>query len=117
MKIRRETFNTHIHVTFYWFRRIFQGHSIKLYHELADNTKACGTLRGNRKAIPPALKEVKLKKSESSSLQSGKLVCMKYKDRKDLFMLNTKHTATNTERDKVDRTEEPVKTGRNQRLR
>ena len=67
-----------------------------------------GTLRSNRKGLSTTLKETKLKKGELSSqhkaLDGGaSLLCMKYRDKKNIFLLSTKHTDNIVETGKVDR--------------
>ena len=59
---------------------------------LARSTNLIGTIRKNRKGIPLALKDRKLKRGEVFFLQNNKgILLLKWKDRRDIFMLSTKH--------------------------
>lgn len=57
-----------------------------LYHQ---KTHACGTVRSNR--VPKQIKDVKLQVGAISSLRCGPMLCMKYRDKKDVFMMTTQH--------------------------
>ena len=75
--------------------------SLKLFEELKQKgTDAVGTLRANRRGIPLSLKQARMKKGEAQSLHKtapsekksdASLLCMKFKDKKDVFLLSTKH--------------------------
>lgn len=54
-----------------------------LHHQ---KTMACGTIRRNRVPI-----EVKLDVGEVSAFRSGPLLCLKFRDKKDVHMLTTQH--------------------------
>lgn len=83
--------------------------SVQLFEDLFENeTKACGTLRANRKWIPASLKGAHLKKSEATFRRKENIMIMKYKDKKDVFMLSSKHTQGFGDSGKTDRTGEKV---------
>ncbi|XP_070576771.1 piggyBac transposable element-derived protein 4-like [Ptychodera flava] len=68
---------------------------ILFYDLYKEDTLACGTSR-HRKGIPARIKETKLKeKGEKLVMVKGPLMVMKYKDRKDVVMLSTIHSAKN----------------------
>ena len=72
--------------------------SPKLYDILCENnTDAVGTLRANRKGVPRALTTQKLRKGEIKALYSGRLMVLKWKDKKDVHMLSTIHDASTKE--------------------
>ncbi|VDL83170.1 unnamed protein product, partial [Nippostrongylus brasiliensis] len=55
-------------------------------------TNLVGTLRRNRKGIPSQVKEKKLKRGESCSQQDRNgIMVMKWKDKREIFMLSTSH--------------------------
>lgn len=84
--------------------------SPKLFDTLDSRlTHAVGTARLNRKEIPVALKNAKLKKGEVIFRQRNNLMAMKWKDKRDVSMLSTKHTPTFSVTARVDRqTGEPI---------
>ena len=55
---------------------------------LAQDTYACGTVRSNRKDLPPCAKN-KLKQGEKVYAQRGKLVFTKWHDKRDVSFLST----------------------------
>ena len=55
---------------------------------LAQNTYACGTVRCNRKDLPPCAKQ-KLKQGEIVTAQRGALVFTKWHDKRDISFLST----------------------------
>lgn len=66
---------------------------LPLFNKLFDNyTEAIGTLRSNRKGIPQEMVEKKLKAGESFHLYSQKYMLVKYKDKKDIYLISTIHT-------------------------
>lgn len=77
-----------------------------LFHDLFQRqTGACGTMRVNRKGVPADLKTVKLKKGESVAMTNGTLQLLKWKDKRDVHMCTTLHSAEFIDvPDKVDRT-------------
>lgn len=56
-----------------------------------QNTNVVGTVRKNRKHMPKQLASFKLKKGEYRMLSCRGLLALKWKDRKDVYMLSTKH--------------------------
>ncbi|KAK9694585.1 Transposase IS4 [Popillia japonica] len=53
-----------------------------------------GTMRINRKDLPTELQKKKLKKGEIIAFQRGKLMTMKWRDKKDVCLLSTIHNPT-----------------------
>ena len=51
-------------------------------------TYACGTLRVNRKLVPKAFKQVKLKKGEGIYRRMGNLLALKFKDERCPYVVN-----------------------------
>lgn len=71
---------------------------------VANKTDIYGTVRLNRKEMPPAIKDVKLKKGEVVAFRRGKVMTLRWKDKKDVTLLSTIHNAKMlqiTKRDKV----------------
>lgn len=65
--------------------------SCKLYHYLhSRKTTACGTIRANR--VPVEVRNSRPATGELRAYRSGPLLCMKFRDKKDIFMLTTQHT-------------------------
>lgn len=58
---------------------------------LAHETNAIGTVRHNRKNMPKELTELKLKKGEHDTRSSRGILALKWSDRKDVYLLSTKH--------------------------
>nr|XP_022314098.1 uncharacterized protein LOC111118777 [Crassostrea virginica] len=68
-------------------------------------TGPCGTMCINRKGVPADLKTVKLKKGESLAMTNGTLQLLKWKDKRDVHMFTTVHTAEFIDvQGRVDRT-------------
>lgn len=67
--------------------------SVSLANELLGrSTNLVGTLRSNRKFNPKNVINAKLKKGEIKSSQNdNNIVVMKWKDKRDVLMLSTKH--------------------------
>ncbi|KAK7499303.1 hypothetical protein BaRGS_00009563 [Batillaria attramentaria] len=66
-----------------------------LFHHLHErDTMAVGTVRSGREGLPEELhpKVKKLKKGESLFRRKDDLLCVRYRDKKDVFLLSTKHT-------------------------
>ena len=59
---------------------------------IKNKTDICGTMKKNRKGLPKALKTSNIKKGEIIGFQKGKMCAMKWKDKKELFMLSTFHS-------------------------
>lgn len=65
--------------------------SCRLYDYLHDRkTMPCGTIRSNR-GVPSEVKNAQLAVGEISPFRSNPLLCIKYRDKKDVFMLTTQH--------------------------
>ena len=54
-------------------------------------TMVCGTVRKNRKQMPTDLANQQLRKGEMDFRRKGRVVCCKWKDKKDVFTLSTMH--------------------------
>ncbi|XP_050518285.1 piggyBac transposable element-derived protein 4-like [Diabrotica virgifera virgifera] len=61
---------------------------------LERKTHLVGTLRKNRKGIPKEILSTKLKKGEIIGRQKDGIVLFKWKDKRDVLMLTTKHDET-----------------------
>lgn len=59
---------------------------------LQNDTNAIGTARPDRKNMPKELRTLKLKKGETSARSSRGILALKWIDRKDVYMLSTKHS-------------------------
>lgn len=67
-------------------------------------THACGTVRTNRMNMPRDLKpQISMKKGESIWKRSKELLCMLWKDKRDVTMLSTMHTDAFDNTGKTDR--------------
>ena len=65
--------------------------SCKLYSYLhSRRTMACGTVRANR--VPLEVKNSKPATGEQRAYCSGPLLCLKFRDKKDIFMLSSQHS-------------------------
>lgn len=58
---------------------------------IENKTDIYGTVKPNRKGMPPLLKGAKLKKNDIIAFQKGKMIVMKWKDKKEVCMLSTIH--------------------------
>jgi len=64
--------------------------SCRLYDYLHHRkTTACGTIRSNR--APVEVRNAKVDVGQVSAFRSGPLLCLKYRDKKDVLMLTTQH--------------------------
>ena len=54
-------------------------------------TDLYGTLRMNRPEVPAGIQNKKLKKGEITAFQRGKIMLLKWKDKKDVCPLSTVH--------------------------
>lgn len=70
-------------------------------HLFERQTNSCGTVRPNRKGMPKL--KPKLDKGETSWQSSDKLLALKWKDRRDVYMLTTMHENEIITLPKVDR--------------
>lgn len=69
--------------------------SIDLTEKLILNkTDVVGTMRLNRKGIPAELKSKKLKKGEYHAMFRGKVMVIRWVDKKDITIISTKHNDT-----------------------
>ncbi|CAG4958165.1 unnamed protein product [Colias eurytheme] len=68
--------------------------SIDLANQLLNqDTHLVGILRQNRKGLPVAVVDAKLEKGESIAMENQRGICMlKWKDKRDVLMLSTKHS-------------------------
>jgi len=62
----------------------------KMLH--AKNTNVVGTVRKNRKNMPKELTSYKLKKGEVRTLSSKGILSLRWHDKKDVYILSTKHS-------------------------
>lgn len=66
--------------------------SITLTEELLSrNTQVVGTVQTNRKGLPPAIKNQKLKRGEIISFRRDRILCLKWRDKRDVTMISTIH--------------------------
>ena len=67
--------------------------SIPLFQELFNrNTVAVGTCMTNRKGLPKDLITKRLERGEISSRRDGAIMALKWRDKRDVLVLSTKHT-------------------------
>ncbi|KAG8237308.1 hypothetical protein J437_LFUL016170 [Ladona fulva] len=59
---------------------------------LKNDTNVVGTVRKNRKNMPKKLASMALKKGEVHTLSSRSLLALRWRDKKDVYMLSTKHS-------------------------
>ncbi|KAI4490373.1 hypothetical protein M0802_010644 [Mischocyttarus mexicanus] len=75
-----------------------------LYRELYNmKTNVCGTVRINRKKMPPELKSHVLQKGETTIFTTKERAAIKWKDKKDFVMLTTMHDLSFVEAGKINR--------------
>uniref|UniRef100_A0A8C5MX79 PiggyBac transposable element-derived protein domain-containing protein n=1 Tax=Leptobrachium leishanense TaxID=445787 RepID=A0A8C5MX79_9ANUR len=75
------------------------------------DTAACGTVRKNRVGFPAQLVRTRLKRGETSALRQEELLAVKYRDKKDVYLLSTIHTERSVEvsvRGRAERIRKPV---------
>ena len=53
-----------------------------------------GTIRANGKGVPKQITQHKLKKGELKELYNGRLMLLKWKDKKDVYIMSTFHDAS-----------------------
>ena len=58
-------------------------------------THACGTVRKNRKSLPLALTQAKLKQGETVFHHKNNLLALKWMDKREVYILSGLHKATN----------------------
>ncbi|XP_040203738.1 piggyBac transposable element-derived protein 4-like [Rana temporaria] len=66
-------------------------------HLFLNKTLACGTSRKNRKGFPQSLVTTCLQKGESVSLRNEEVLALKWRDKKDVYMMLTIHNDTSVE--------------------
>lgn len=75
-----------------------------LFHRLhSAGTNVCGTVRMNRKNMPKELGKDKLKIGEAVTYTSNNITAIKWKDKRDVCVLTTKHSLEFSETGKVNR--------------
>ena len=84
MKMTEPFLNNYRHI---FFDNFFTSTRL-LDHLFAQNTYACGTVRSNRKDLPPCAKH-KLRFGEMARAQRGQLVFTKWHDKRDVAFLST----------------------------
>uniref|UniRef100_A0A8C5M180 PiggyBac transposable element-derived protein domain-containing protein n=1 Tax=Leptobrachium leishanense TaxID=445787 RepID=A0A8C5M180_9ANUR len=75
------------------------------------DTAACGTVRKNHVGFPAQLVRTRLKRGETSALRQEELLAVKYRDKKDVYLLSTIHTERSVEvsvRGRAERIRKPV---------
>jgi hypothetical protein len=76
--------------------------SVRLFSYLdKHNTGACGTIRANR--IPPIVKNKHVPVGDVAAFRSHNLLCVKFRDKKDVHVLTTLHKETRTRKRKRGR--------------
>lgn len=65
---------------------------LPLYRYLHHHrTLVCGTIHNNRKGFPEQVNSAKLRRDEQIACRSDELLALKFKDKKDVYMLSTIH--------------------------
>ena len=78
--------------------------SLPLFRYLHDNgTLACGTIRSNRKGFPSDLKAQQLAVGDTAAFRCSELLALKYRDKKDVYMLTTIHDESTRDVDRRNR--------------
>ena len=63
-----------------------------LFEELSKvGFRACGTVRSNRRDLSEVFKTKKLRRGDVYSEKVGKVLCLKWKDKRDVLLLSTIH--------------------------
>ncbi|XP_066457697.1 piggyBac transposable element-derived protein 3 [Eleutherodactylus coqui] len=71
--------------------------SVPLFQCLASRgTVACGTIRKNQRSLPKTLLGQLLRRGESRAQCSNNMLCVKYKDKRDVLILTTIHGHSST---------------------
>jgi len=82
---------------------------VKLLQDLETrSTYTCGTIRRDRGVFPPEFQQKELQRGEAVYLQSGNLVAVHWKDKRDVFCLSTIHGTA----DSLQGSDRPWKTWR-----
>lgn len=71
-------------------------------------TYGCGTVRKNRRGLPLAVTNAKLKKGEIVFRRKNQLLALKWKDKRDVYILSSLHKANNLISNKVDHRGEKI---------
>jgi Transposase IS4 len=85
--------------------------SIDLAEKLLErDTHLIGTIRSNRKGLPTAVTKAKLKVGEVTAAHNEKgIVVLKWKDKREVMVLSTKHDSSMTNSGKFNRKRELVR--------
>ena len=75
---------------------------------LRRKTLLCGTLRRNRKFLPPKVLSSKLKRGQVIRRRSGRILVLKWQDKREVLMLSTIHPGKVVSRGKLNRKREEV---------
>nr|XP_022921145.1 piggyBac transposable element-derived protein 4-like [Onthophagus taurus] len=83
--------------------------SPKLFMTLSFNykTNVIGTVRGNRKHMPKDLCNIKLKRGEYAIRSCNGILAIKWKDKRDLYIMATKHETVEMTTQGFNRTPKP----------
>ncbi|CAI9600260.1 unnamed protein product, partial [Staurois parvus] len=69
--------------------------SVPLFRHLFNlGICACGTVRSNRRGFPQRLVNTRLKKGEKACLRNEELLAVKWKDKRDVYLLSSIHADT-----------------------
>jgi hypothetical protein len=60
-----------------------------------NGTNIVGTVRANRKNMPPDTSSKKMKRGEYQTWSSNNILTIKWKDNKDVYLLSSKHERVN----------------------
>jgi len=83
--------------------------SPKLFEDLySHKIPATGTVMPNRKGMPQQIKSTKLKRGDVVVYQKGNLQCMKWHDKRDIYVLTNTHACTMQDTGRVDRQRSPI---------
>ena len=78
--------------------------SVELAEKLQNRkTHLVGTVRKNRRGLLQEVVSAKLKKGEVIARENKGMIVLKWKDKRDLLILLTKHTDEMTENNKTER--------------
>ncbi|XP_023234619.1 piggyBac transposable element-derived protein 4-like [Centruroides sculpturatus] len=73
--------------------------SISLAEYLSEvDTGMVGKVMKTRKGLPTALKEAKLKKEEQTFRRKNNILAIRWKDKRDVYMISTRHASSSKER-------------------
>ena len=71
-------------------------------------THACGTVRNNQKSLPLTVTQAKLKQGEIVFCSTNNLLALKWKDKREVYILIGLHKATNVIRKKTNYKDQKV---------